>query len=453
MSLWFIPISASAGASASTPGWAGQIQPMFKRHCLGCHNQTTPNGGLSLETHAGLMRGGKRGAAIVPGRSGESRLVGMVEGRLQPKMPPAGPGLTAGEIRALKAWIDAGAKTGVQDPGRREPAPAGQRPPDVPDIRPVVPVSAPIGAVAYSPDGRLLAVGGYRQVWLVSGGLAVTHTLAGFAGPVTSLAFSRDGRLLAVAGGASGQFGEIQLWDVRSRKRVRTLKGHRDAIYSVAFSPDGRTLAAASYDRLVSLWSTTGGPPRMLKDHIDAVYAVAFSPDGRRVASASGDRTIKVWDVASGRRLYTLSEPAAEQYAVAFSPDGRRLAAAGADKMLRIWNVTPVGGSLSGSAFAHEGEVLRVLFTPDGRSLLTTGEDRRVKVWDVATLTERRVLERQPDWAPALALSPDARRLAIGRLDGSLAVYDFATGRRLQSLQPQHAAVVADRPAKSGRRE
>src|SRR5439155_7056577 len=102
---------------------------------------------------------------------------------------------------------------------------------------------------------------------------------------------------------------------------------------------------------LVSLWSVSGGAPRMLKDHIDAVYAVTFSPDGRQVASASGDRTIKVWEVATGRRIYTLSEPAAEQYSVAFSPVGKRLAAAGADKILRVWDVTAAGGKLAHSAF------------------------------------------------------------------------------------------------------
>ncbi len=465
-------LPASSSAADGAPSYGGQIQPLFQRRCMPCHDDATRTSGLSLESYAALMRGGKGGAVVVPGHSSESRLVGMIEGRLSPRMPPAGPALSAGEIAAIKAWIDGGAAEG-QEKGKSGRGPASPTPEaaQLPAIRSSVPVHGAIDAVAFSPDGRLLALGGYRRVWLLDVGTGSveaarlrrparflpSHTapsrlplalLGPTSGPVTSLAFSPDGRLLAAGGGAAGQFGEIQLWDVAGRRLASTLRGHRDAVYSVAFSTDGRTLAAASYDRLVSLWPLAGGPPRMLKDHIDAVYAVAFAPNGRLVASASGDRTIKVWDAASGQRVYTLSEPAAEQYTVAFSRDGKQLAAGGADKILRLWNVSATGGRLARSAFAHEGAILRVVFSPDGRRLFTTGEDRRVKVWDTATLTERRVLEEQPDWAPALALSPDARRLAVGRFDGSVALYDTATGNRLSqpSGLPGTAPTAASPP-------
>jgi len=298
-------------------------------------------------------------------------------------------------------------------------------------------------AVQFSPDGRLLAVGGYRTVALidVATGKAVA-TLAGHEADVTSLAFSPTGDRLAAAGGAPGKSGEIRVWDL-AKRTARVLAGaHTDAVYSVAWSRDGKALAAGSYDRLVSLWDVATGASRKLKDHTDAVYSVAFSPDGKQVASASGDRTVKVWDVVSGKRVFTLSDSTAELYAVAFHPSGGQIAAAGVDKMLRKWSVTPTSGSLLRSAFAHDAPILRVVYTPDGDSVYTSAEDRSIRLWDSAALAEKKVFEKQPDWALGLALSPDEKLLAVSRYDGSVTVYDAATGAR--KLDPMRASGATD---------
>jgi WD40 repeat protein len=292
--------------------------------------------------------------------------------------------------------------------------------------------ASPRPCVAFSPDGKTLAAGGYGEVTLIDAGTGRRlAALSGHPAAVTSVAFSPDGKTLAAAGGQPGQGGEIRLWDLAGRT-ARVLSGaHDDVIYSVAWSPDGRTLAAGSYDRLLSLWDVASGDHRLLKDHTDAVYAVAFSPDGTRVASASGDRTVKVWDAASGRRLFTLSEATAELYTVAFHPSGREIAAAGVDKMLRKWSVTPTAGMLARSAFAHDGPILRVVYSRDGGGVFTSSEDRSVKLWDAAALREQKVFEEQPDWALGLAVSPDGSRLAVSRYDGSIAVYDVESGDRV----------------------
>lgn len=293
----------------------------------------------------------------------------------------------------------------------------------------------PRAAVAYSPDGGMLALGGYQRVELVEARTGKKlGSLEGHPGAITSVAFSPDGKSLAVAGGVPGRSGEIRLWSLATRT-ARTLSGlHGDVVYTVAWSPDGKTLAAGSYDRFVSLWDVASGKSRRLKDHTDAVYSVAWSPDGQRIASASGDRTVKVWDVASGKRSFTLTEATAELYAVAFHPTGKELAAAGVDKMLRKWTVTATSGSLSRSAFAHDGPVVRLAYLPDGSGVFTTAEDRSIKLWDSLALTEKRVLEKQPDLAMGMALSPDGKSLAVSRYDGSAAVYDVASGQRRLGL-------------------
>jgi WD40 repeat protein len=293
--------------------------------------------------------------------------------------------------------------------------------------------------VAFSPDGKRLAAGGYGEVAVVDmAGAERVATLPGPEGSVTAVQFSPDGKWLAAAGGLPGKSGVIQLWD-QGTKAGRVLTGaHTDAAYSLAWSPDSKTVATCSYDKMVSLWDMATGKHRILKDHTDAVYAVAFSPDGKQLASASGDRTVKVWDVASGKRLYTLGDSTAELYCVAFHPSGTEVAAAGVDKMLRKWTVGPTAGGLSRSAFAHDAPIIRVVYTADGDGLYTSSEDRSIKLWDAATLSEKKVFPRQPDWPLGLAVSPDEKRLAVSRYDGSLTLYDTTTGQ--PAMEPLRAA-------------
>jgi WD40 repeat protein len=297
--------------------------------------------------------------------------------------------------------------------------------------------AGPRAAIAYSPDGKRLAVAGHREVLLIDAATRrVTGTLKGHEGEVTCVAFSPKGDTLAASSGVPGRSGEIRLWNLASRSS-RSLTGvHTDVVYSVAWSPDGKTLAAGSYDRLVSLWDTGSGKGRALKDHTDAVYSVAFSHDGTRVASASGDRTVKLWDPLTGRRLFTLSESTAELYSVAFRPGSSEIAAAGVDRMLRKWTLTRAAGTLSGSAFAHDGPVIRLAYLPDGSGLVTASEDRSLRLWDAVTLTEKKIFPPQSDWPLGLATSPSGNQVAVSLYNGAAVTFDVATGQRTALLGP-----------------
>src|ERR1035438_3219017 len=139
-------------------------------------------------------------------------------------------------------------------------------------------VAAPreAASVAFSPDGKVIAVGSWQEVRLLDA--ATQQEVGKFAATsdmVRALAFSRDGRRLAVAGGSPARFGEVQVWDVASRKQIAQWRGHDDCIYAVAFSPDGSRLATGSYDKLVKIWNVANGElVRTLKEHSDAVLAV-----------------------------------------------------------------------------------------------------------------------------------------------------------------------------------
>jgi WD40 repeat protein len=394
---------------------APDITPVYTKYCQACHSKAVRMGAFDMESEEGLRQGGHRGPVIVPGKPEESRLFQMVTGQFKPVMPMDGTKLTAGEIELVAAWIKAGApamKAKAAESSTLSYKPKAVRP--------------QVFSLAFSPDGALVATGGFREVNLVDAASGrVLATLKGHADAVRSVAFSPDGKLLAAAGGFPAKRGEVKIWNVATRELVRTLEGHKDCIHSVVFSKDS-AIATASYDKMVRLWSLDGAS-RELKDHIDAVYSLAFTPDGKRLVSGAADRTIKIWDVASGNRLFTLSEPTDGVNAVEVSPDGSTVAAAGQDKSIRLWRLSPTGGTLLNTSIAHEDAILDIAFSPDGTKLVSASSDRSIKVFSLPKLDELRVLTPQSDWPYAVLFSPDGKTIAAGRYDGSLSFYDAAT--------------------------
>ena len=116
LALGWVSGSRSAGLApqtqepASLPSYSAQVEPILKSKCLTCHSAAAKMGGLVLETYDSLLKGGVHGPAITPSRSSESRLLLMLEGKIQPRMPFGADPLPAADIATLKAWIDAGAR-------------------------------------------------------------------------------------------------------------------------------------------------------------------------------------------------------------------------------------------------------------------------------------------------------------------------------------------------------
>jgi RNA polymerase sigma factor (sigma-70 family) len=170
-----------------------------------------------------------------------------------------------------------------------------------------------IHVLAFSPDGKWLAAGSgtsYPVGKQVNGAVAVwdvrtrklLHDLPNRESQVNALAFSPDGNL--VAGGGIHSMG-LRVWEVETGKERYYLK-HPDAnqFFAVAFAPDGKTLAAnwrvagsGNNDAGVALWETATGRLRgILKGLRGTVRGVAFSPDGRRLAAIDGEGTVRLWE-------------------------------------------------------------------------------------------------------------------------------------------------------------
>ena len=122
------------------------------------------------------------------------------------------------------------------------------------------------------------------------------QTFVGHFSLISSVAFAPDGKTIA----SGGYDNAIKLWDTATGKEIRTIAGHTSEVTGVAFSPDGTTLASCSRDKFIKLWNpTTGQLIRTLEGHAFDVFAIAFSPDGKLLASGSYDKTIRLWDVST----------------------------------------------------------------------------------------------------------------------------------------------------------
>ncbi|EED12010.1 wd40 repeat pf20, putative [Talaromyces stipitatus ATCC 10500] len=141
-------------------------------------------------------------------------------------------------------------------------------------------------------------------------------------GSFFAVAFSPDGKLVA-----SGSVDyTIKLWDLATGTLRQTLEGHSGPVLAVAFSPDGKLTASGSYDKTVKLWDPATGTLRQtLEGHSDLIQTVAFSPNSKLVASGSYDKMVKLWDLATGTLRQTLEDHSGLVRVVAFSPDGKFL--------------------------------------------------------------------------------------------------------------------------------
>lgn len=297
-----------------------------------------------------------------------------------------------------------------------------------------IPLNEPITDIAWSPDGRTLAVSAQSGTWLY-GTEAITappRLLQVPNGPTYGVAFNPDQITMATAHADT----TIRVWDIGTGGQRAVLRGHTLPVLALAYSPDGMRLASGDGDPetgdggIIQLWDTaTGTQLTTLQGHTGAVTALAFNPDGTLLASAGMDQDVRLWDVVSGTPAMTLTGHSAGVKAVVFSADGLQVASAGNDGTIFVWDIT-TGNSVT--LPGHGDSVTNLIASPDGTLLVSGGTplddvgDNSVRIWDFATGESLAVLDSYGASGGAavegLAFSPDASVIAFATREGTSSV-------------------------------
>jgi WD40 repeat protein len=279
--------------------------------------------------------------------------------------------------------------------------------------RPAVPAGA-AAAVSFTGGHRLLVVGVGQPAGLWDSGETWTleRKIGGEATPpagdddpqgppvdvVTAVAFSPDGRMLASGSGRTSRSGEIKLWNVADGGLARSLPlAHSDTVMALEFSRRGDLLASGGADRFVKIHAVADGKfVKSFEGHTGHVLGVTWQAHGRRLASAGADGAIKVWDVVTGEQQRTIAVGKKEVTAVRFVAAGEELLAASGEPAFRLYNA---GNGSSVREFAAAGDFVQAIAaTPV--AAIAAAQDGKLRIWNLTTAAALHTVEPAPAASP-----------------------------------------------------
>jgi WD40 repeat protein len=300
-------------------------------------------------------------------------------------------------------------------------------------------------AVAFSPDGTLLAAGSYdraSRVWDTnSGELLFTFPDPGSA--ATSVAFSSDGSILA----AGSSRCSVLLWSMDTGELLNVLEPSSDSsllwgetVACLTFSPDDSLIAAGYYDSAIRLWDAVTGDMFVLGEMLHEIHDLAgvplnisFTQNGNQVLCGSLEGSVRFWDVETGKLVRIVSTPESRVTVATPNPSGTHLAVGTEDGAIVLLDLQDE--HIIWKTKGHVNRVSSLFFSTDGAVLVSDGVDCRVRTWDTATGTLTSELRDYGGYNTPLIFSEDGRYLIADRsLAELLDVWDLVSLQKTHSI-------------------
>jgi len=433
-------LSTLAARAADKPvSYYHDLVPIFKRSCTGCHQPAKLKGQLDITSYVAFKKGGKHGPGFLAGKPKESAIIDEISGD-EPSMPKEGDPLSTTEIAMIERWIVEGATNDTPanaDSYKLTAAPEYSQPPV-------------ISALAFSQDGRLLAVSGYHEVLLHGGAESnIVARLVGESPRIESLAFSPDGKKLAVAGSAPARFGEVQIWDASTTGTalapLKSFKVSLDSIYGISWSPDGTRLAFAGADKVVRIISAADGKEQVkFENHSDWVFATTWTTNGQRILTGSRDKAMKLIDASNGQFIDDINKLLEGVVCFARHPKEDIVAYGGDLGVSRIYKISENQGRTAANNDSNlqkefermPGPVQAIAYSPDGTNICVGSVGGEARIFNTNDKKRVATLKGHEGAIFAIAWHPTTNLVVTGGFEGKLRVFEATKGELVRMFVP-----------------